>query len=57
MRISRKALREKIKSQTDGFQLAYKKYKQGIYSKKEYDLEVERLDNDFENFFESGGKE
>ena len=56
MRISRKALREMLELQTAGMKSAYKKFKQGTYSKKEYDLEMQRLDNDFENFFESGGK-
>ena len=56
MRISRKALRARIELQTNRIKSAYRKYKQGAYSKKEYDLEMERLDNDFENFFESGGK-
>jgi hypothetical protein len=47
MRMTRKALREKIKSQSDGIHLAYKKYKKGIYSKQEYELEIEKLDNNF----------
>ena len=51
MSMTRKALREKIKSQTDAIHLAYKKFKQGIYSQKELELEFERLDNEFDASF------
>jgi hypothetical protein len=47
---NKKALGEKLQLQTEGMKSAYRKYKQGIYSKKEYDLEMQRLDNDFEKF-------
>ena len=47
MRMTKKALTEKMKSQTDAMHLAYKKYKQGIYSENEYELEIERLDTLF----------
>ena len=51
---NKKALSAKLQLQTYGIKLAYKKYKQGIYSKKEYDLEMQRLDNDFEKFLSGG---
>ena len=41
-----------MKSSSDAMHLAYKKYKQGIYSENEYELEVERLDNEFDASFE-----
>jgi phage protein U len=54
MRISKKALGERLQLQTEGMKSAYKKFKQGTYSKKEYDLEMQRLDNDFEKFLSGG---
>ena len=52
MRMTKKALTEKMKSQTDAMHLAYKKYKQGISSENEYELEIERLDTLFDASFE-----